>query len=47
MGLGLALESEGRPNTALEAYRKAVSTGYLNPNLQAYVETKIDRLLGG
>ncbi len=44
MGLGIAYEAANRPNSAVDAYRKALSTGGLNPNLHAFVATRMTEL---
>lgn len=44
MGLGLSFEAAGRNNAAADAYKKAISTGNLSPNLQAYVATRLQKL---
>jgi tetratricopeptide (TPR) repeat protein len=41
MGLGIALESFGKRNAAVNAYKHAISTGGLSPDVQAYIEGKI------
>jgi tetratricopeptide (TPR) repeat protein len=46
MGLGISLESLNKNNAALEAYHRALATGSLDPNLQAYVATRITQLGG-
>lgn len=46
MGLGIALESANKPNSAVDAFKRALSTGELNPDLRAFVATKIAGLGG-
>lgn len=41
LGLALAYEDNGQSNSAQRAYKKALDTGNLNPNLQAYVSSKL------
>ena len=43
-GLAIALEDGGRLPEAREAYQRALSTGALGPELQAFVERKIAQL---
>lgn len=42
LGLGLAYEDAGQSNDAQKAYQKALDTGGLNPNLNAYVASKLE-----
>jgi len=44
IGLGLALESQKKTNTALQAYQQALTLGDLSPSLQMSVQEKIARL---
>ena len=44
MGLGLALQGEGRNAEALDAYQRARATGNLSAELQGFVERKIAQL---
>lgn len=44
MGLGISLESDGRPAEAREAYLRARSSGALSAELAAFVEQKLKRI---
>lgn len=44
MGLAIALESQGDPSEAKEAYVRAQNTAGLNPELRAYVQKRIDSI---
>ena len=44
MGLGLALQGDGRDGEALAAYQRASKAGTLSAELQAFVERKINGL---
>ncbi|MDW7645049.1 MAG: tetratricopeptide repeat protein [Desulfuromonadales bacterium] len=44
LGLGLALESDGRAPEAVEAYRQATASGSLQPDLLSYVRGRLDML---
>jgi MSHA biogenesis protein MshN len=44
MGLGISLQAVERGADALEAYRRAVSSNTLSPELQAFVEQRIKQL---
>jgi len=44
LGLGIVLEASNRPNAAVQAYQNALSSGNLNPNVQAFVQTKLNQL---
>jgi MSHA biogenesis protein MshN len=44
LGLGLALESAGKNNAALEAFNHALVSHSLTPSLQAYVQQEVDKL---
>ncbi|MCP3176607.1 tetratricopeptide repeat protein [Desulfuromonas sp. KJ2020] len=44
LGLGLALESDGRAPEAVEAYRQAIASGSLQTDLLSYVRGRLDML---
>jgi hypothetical protein len=44
MGLGIAYENMGKHNEALQAYARAETTEKLNPELKAYVESRVHSL---
>lgn len=44
LGLGISLEQAKKPKAALEAYRKASSSGNISVELQDYVDTRIQAL---
>lgn len=44
MGLGIALESEGQEDEAVQAYRKALENGDLRPDLMSYVQERLSEL---
>lgn len=44
MGLGIALQGDGRDAEALAAYQRARAVGTLSPELQSFVERKINQL---
>ena len=44
MGLGIALQADKRSAEALDAYRQAKALGTLSPELQAFVERKLQQL---
>jgi len=44
MGLGMSLQAEKRGGEALEAFQKARATGALSPELQGFVERRIQQL---
>jgi predicted Zn-dependent protease len=44
VGMGLALESQNKNNTALQAYKQATELGSLSSRLQANVQERITRL---
>jgi MSHA biogenesis protein MshN len=44
MGLGISLQASDRNTDALDAYKRALSSGSLSPELQAFVEQKIKQL---
>ena len=46
MGLGISLEQLNKSNEALIAYNSALKTRALNPELQAYVDSRITALRG-
>lgn len=45
-GLAVTLEEMGQPNAAAQAYKTSLSSGDLNPELQAYATTKINTISG-
>jgi tetratricopeptide (TPR) repeat protein len=44
LGLALALETNGQPNSALHAYQRAAASGDLSPSVEAYIESKIEQI---
>jgi MSHA biogenesis protein MshN len=44
MGLGIALQAEQRNADALAAFQQAAASGILNPELQGFVERKVQQL---
>jgi MSHA biogenesis protein MshN len=44
MGLGIALQAEQRNADALAAFQQAAASGMLNPELQGFVERKVQQL---
>jgi Flp pilus assembly protein TadD len=46
LGLGVCLEATGRSEEALAAYQRAGGSGALNPQLQEYVNNRIQKLAG-
>jgi MSHA biogenesis protein MshN len=46
LGLAIAYETAEKNNAALAAYQRALAAGNLNPNLQAYVASKVSELGG-
>jgi MSHA biogenesis protein MshN len=44
MGLAISLQASEHPGDAVDAYKRALSTGSLSPELQAFVEQKIKQL---
>jgi MSHA biogenesis protein MshN len=44
MGLGISLQASEHPGDAVDAYKRALSTGSLSPELQSFVEQKIKQL---
>jgi MSHA biogenesis protein MshN len=44
MGLGISLQASEHPSDAVDAYKRALSTSSLSPELQAFVEQKIKQL---
>jgi MSHA biogenesis protein MshN len=44
MGLGISLQASDHNTDALDAYKRALSSGSLSPELQAFVEQKIKQL---
>jgi MSHA biogenesis protein MshN len=44
MGLGISLQAEKRDAEALDAFRKARSSGALPPELASFVDGKIQQL---
>lgn len=46
LGLGVALESSGKPNAAAKAYREAIATKNLNANMQVFAESRLNELGG-
>lgn len=44
MGLGISLQASERGAEALDAYRRALSSGSMSPELQAFVEQRIKQL---
>lgn len=46
LGLGYALESDNRPNAAVEAYHRALDIGGLNPVAQGFVTGRMEQLGG-
>jgi MSHA biogenesis protein MshN len=44
MGLGISLQAEQRNADALAAFQQAAASGMLNPELQGFVERKVQQL---
>lgn len=44
MGLGMALQGAGKPAEAQQAFHRAVASGQLTPELQAFVEQRLKKL---
>jgi tetratricopeptide (TPR) repeat protein len=44
MGLGIALDAEGKHNDALESFRRASKSTYLSPTVKAFLDLQLQRI---